>query len=101
MTTTSLILAALADHLSRLAGKSEEPEECGALLRQLEMFLFNDAAGLERLRRTSPTPEETSFYPFLRLLPSARDRKPYLVATLGLRSGLTVIGKHKHKYNER
>ena len=96
MTTTSLFLAALADHLSRLAGKSEEPEESGgALLSQLEMFLFNDAAGLERLRRTSPTPEETSFYPFLRLLPSARDRKPYLVATLGLRSGLTVIGKHK------
>ena len=96
MTTTSLFVAALADHLSLLAQRSEQQSECQVTLSQLEMFLFNDVAGLDRLRRTSTTSEETSFYPFLRLLPSARDRRPYLVATLGLRRGLAVVGKYEY-----
>ena len=92
VTTTSLFLAALADHLSRLAEKCEQQEECRDNIRLLEFFLFNDAAEVERLRQTSPTSEATSFYPFLRLLPSARDRKPYLMAVLGLRCGQAIIG---------
>ena len=35
LTTTSLFLAALADHLSLLAEKSERQEECQVKLRQV------------------------------------------------------------------
>ena len=96
MTTTSLFVAALADHLSLLAGRSSQQSQCQVTLSQLEMFLFNDLVGVDRLRRTEPTSDETSFYPFLRLLPSARDRKPFLAATLGLRRGLAVVGKYEY-----
>ena len=96
MTTTSLFVAALADHLSLLAERSEQQSECQVKLRQLEMFLFNDVAGVERLRGTTSS-SPSSFYPLLRLLPSARDRKSYLAATLGLRRGLAVIGKYEER----
>ena len=88
-------MAALADHLSLLAERSEPQSQGQVTLRQLELVLFNDVEMMDRLRGTSQTSEETSFYPLLRLLPSARDRRPYLEATLGLRRGLAAIGKYE------
>ena len=38
LTTTSLFLAALADHLSLLAERSERQEECQVKLRQVEIY---------------------------------------------------------------
>ena len=85
LTTTALLVSALADHLAS-TGLSE------ARLEQAEHVLFNNQQAVETLRNT-PTSSVNEFYPFLRLLPSELDRKPFLVATLGIRNGLVVIGE--------
>ena len=89
LTTTSLFVSAVADLLARTGS-------CAEKVLEAEEFLFNNPQEMETLRNTSST-SITDFYPFLRLLPSELDRKPFLVAALGSRNGLVVTGNLNRK----
>ena len=84
LTTTALFVSAVADLLARTGS-------CPSKVLEAEEFLFNNPQEVETLRNTCST-SITDFYPFLRLLPSELDRKPFLGAVLGSRNGLVVTG---------
>ena len=90
VTTTALFVSALADHLSSRAEMSEQQEDFLAKVEEAEELLFNNLEEVRRLRGRSDI-SESSFYPYLRLLPSELDRNPFLFATLGRRNGALGI----------
>ena len=75
LTTTSLLVAAVADLLHDL-----QQAEAEVVVRQCEHFLFRD-----REAATATTGDGQSFS-CLRLLPSDVDREPFLRCLLGNRS---------------
>ena len=74
LTTTSLLVAAVADLLHDL----QQPE-AEVVVRQCEHFLFRD-------REAASTSEAGQSFSCLRLLPSDVDREPFLRCLLGNRS---------------
>ena len=76
LTTTSLLVAAVADLLHDL-----QQAEAEAVVRQCEHFLFRD-----REAATATTSEDGQSFSCLRLLPSDVDREPFLRCLLGNRS---------------
>ena len=98
VTTTCILVSALADHLTLLEeSQPHQRQQCSALIKQAEQFLFNSESEVERLRGT-PTSSDIAFYPFLTLLPPELDRKPFLMAILGRRKGRTVFGEYNNNY---
>ena len=87
VTTTALFVSALADLLSSRVGMSEQRENFSAKVGEAEELLFNNLEEVRRLKGSS----DISFYPYLRLLPSELDRRPFLLATLGRRNGVKGI----------
>ena len=73
LTTTSLLVAAVADLLHDL-----QQAEAEAVVRQCEHFLFRD--------REAASSEAGESFSCLRLLPSDVDRGPFLRCLLGNRS---------------
>ena len=73
LTTTSLLVAAVADLLHDL-----QQAEAEAVVRQCEHFLFRDREAARR--------EGRERFSCLRLLPSDVDREPFLRCLLGNRS---------------
>ena len=74
LTTTSLLVAAVADLLHDL-----QQAEAEAVVRECEHFLFRD-------REAATTSEAGESFSCLRLLPSDVDRGPFLRCLLGNRS---------------
>ena len=73
LTTTSLLIAAVADLLHEL-----QQAEAEAVVRQCEHFLFRD-------REAATTSEAGQSFSCLRLLPSDVDREPFMRCLLGNR----------------
>ena len=83
LTTTSLLVAAVADLLHDL-----QQAEAEAVVQQCEHFLFRDreAATTTTSREATTTTEAGQSFSCLRLLPSDVDREPFLRCLLGNRS---------------
>ena len=89
LTTTSLLIAAIADLLQELGSDVEN------VMEDCEHFLFRDKERLTEAVRSEDIPSALSC---LRLLPSDTDRLPYLFCVLGNRTEALSIIKLKYHF---
>ena len=80
LTTTSLLIAAIADLLQEMTG---EEGNVDIVIRDCERFLFTDK---QRLIQAVREDDISTALSCLRLLPSDTDRLPFLFSVLGNRS---------------
>ena len=80
LTTTSLLIAAIADILQEMKTEDDDKD---SVIRDCEHFLFTDK---KRLTEAIVNDDISTALSCLRLLPSDTDRLPFLFSVLGNRS---------------
>ena len=87
LTTTSLLITAIADILHELCIARAEERKVGRLIQDCEHFLMKDK---ERLTEAVRNNDLSTALQCLRLIPSDTDRLPFLLCVLGKRSDAQI-----------